>query len=463
MYRYGVGFIGQGSAYNYMSAYLVLFLTNCVGLNSTLAATISSVALLLEVVGGMIFGNLSDTCTSKMGKRRPFMLTASIVVPTVLVIISHTVKASLAATFAYYLIFAILFRVFFSCFEIPNNAFGSEISTGYDDRTRQRTVCRWFSIIGNGMGTMGPLLILDLFPGDAEMGWQAVGIVIALATMGSWMGSTFLTKRYSHQNTQIKKANREQHHVLKDILKNYRELAKLKPMKLLIIYKGAFACAFALYNIATLYFLQYALGLSNKYSSYVYAFTTIIFIIMTPIVDKMALRAGKANQQMYTMGIAGVIGVLIYIIAPNTLMGGVLYVAVFAVVQTGFWQLSSAIFFDVIEVDEYVNHKRRGGDVMSLVSVLGTLVTAIMVQIFGIFLDVAGFDPTLAMQPDSVISFLDVGYVLMPSICCLIGFFALKAFPINKKTFASLQKVLELRDQGESYDEYMDDINKLVK
>ena len=124
MYRYGIGYIGQGAAYNYMSAYFVVFLTNSVGLNSSLAGTISSLALMVEVIGGMVFGNLSDNCQSKMGKRRPFMLTAGIVVPIILIMISHTVHASATVTFVYYLFFAVLFRVFFSCFEIPNSAFG---------------------------------------------------------------------------------------------------------------------------------------------------------------------------------------------------------------------------------------------------------------------------------------------------------------------------------------------------
>lgn len=462
MYNYGLGYLGQGASYNFMSAYFVVFLTNCVGINSSLAGTISSLALLVEVMGGMIFGNLSDNCQSKMGKRRPFMLTAGLVVPVILLILSHTVHASAAATFAYYLFFAILFRVFFSCFEIPNNAFGSEISTGYDERTKQRTVCRWFSITGNGIGTIVPLLILDLFADNQEAGWQTVGAIIAMTTFGSWVGSFMLTKKYSHQYIR-ENTGRRKHNMLKNIFSNYLELIKLKPMKLLIIYKGAFACAFALYNIATLYFLQYALGLGNKYSSYIYAFTTAIFAIMTPVVDKMALKTGKANQQMYTMLVCGIAGVIIYLTAPNTLAGGVLYVSIFAVVQTGFWQLSNAIFYDVIEVDQYVNNKRRGGDIMSLVSVLGTLVTSVMVQLFGIFLDMSGFDPQLSAQPDSVVSFLDIGYILVPSLCCLAGFLALKAFPINKKTFSSLQKALALREQGESYDEYMDDINKLVK
>ena len=109
MYRYGVGYIGQASSYNFMSAYFVVFLTNCVGISSSIAGTISSVALMVEVVGGMIFGNLSDSCRSKMGKRRPFMLIAGIVLPIILILISYTLHASAITTFIYYMFFAVLF------------------------------------------------------------------------------------------------------------------------------------------------------------------------------------------------------------------------------------------------------------------------------------------------------------------------------------------------------------------
>ena len=69
MLGYGIGYIGQGSTYNFMAAYFVVFLTNCVGLDSAMAGSITSVALLVEVVAGMIVGNLSDNCTSSMGKK----------------------------------------------------------------------------------------------------------------------------------------------------------------------------------------------------------------------------------------------------------------------------------------------------------------------------------------------------------------------------------------------------------
>ena len=86
--------------------------------------------------------------------------------------------------------------------------------------------------------------MLDLFDDNQEAGWQTVGIIIALTTFCSWIGAFTLTKKYSHKYTRDRRGN-QKHNVLKDILVNYLELFKLKPMKLLIIYKGALRCIFS--------------------------------------------------------------------------------------------------------------------------------------------------------------------------------------------------------------------------
>ena len=118
--------------------------------------------------------------------------------------------------------------------------------------------------------------------------------------------------------------------------------------------------------------------------------------------------------------------------------------------------------YDIVEVDEYVNMKRREGDIMSVVSVLGTLITAVMVWIFGVCLELSGFDPDITVQPESVRHFLDISYILVPCICLIIGAAALKLFPINKETFASLTSAIELRRKGQPYDQYRDDLNKIL-
>lgn len=443
-----------------MSAYFVLFLTNCVGLNAAVASGISSAALLVEVVMGMIVGNLSDNCTSKMGRRRPFMVMAACGVPPVLVMITTAIKASPAVTIMYYLVLAILFRVFFTCFEIPNNAFGAEIASGYDERTKLRTVTRAISIIGNAIGYIAPLILFEIFRGNDVLGWKMSGLVMAITSGGCWLIAVYMTRGKSIilDKSQIEKKK----NLLKSIILNYIELCKLKALRILIIYKAAFSCAFALYNVGTLYYLQNCLGLGNKYSSYMYAFQITIFVLVTPLINKMALFMGKARQQMAVMLTGGIGGIAVFLISPNSTAGGIIYIGLFSIVQTSFWQLSSSIFYDVVEVDEYVNNQRREGDIMSLVSVLGTLITAVMVQVFGIALDLAGFVSALPVQSEGVIAVLDCMYILVPGVCFLIGALALKIFPINKESFAALQTVLRLRREGKDYSMHLKDIEKVI-
>lgn len=455
---YGLGALGQGAAYYFMSSYFVLFLTNCVGIGAAVAGTVSSVALLVEVIAGMTVGNLSDRCTSKMGRRRPFMLASSIAMLPVMIIMLQSVDGSITFKMAYYLVFAILFRIFFSTYEIPYNALGAEIATGYDERTRLRSLSRVFSIVGNGVGYIMPLFILDLFKGSEKTGWAVMGIILGICCCISWLVSVTTTGK----NVIVVSKTEKKKNIIKDIFFNYRELLKLKTMKILVVYKAAFTCAFSLFSVGTIYFLQYNLGLDNRYSSYVYIFTIIIFVLATPLVEKMAIVKGKSWQQMTMMGLCGIAGILIYFIAADSVVGCAVYIGIFAVVQTGFWQVSNSIFYDVVEVDEYVNMKRREGDIMSVVSVLGTLITAVMVWAFGVVFELAGFDAALENQPDSVIGFLNLSYIFIPCICLIAGALALKVFPVNKKTFASLTAALELRNKGEEYSQYEEDLTKIL-
>lgn len=456
IFGYGLGSLGQGAVYYFMSAYFVVFLTNSVGLSAAVAGTISSVALMVEVVTGMIVGNLSDRCSFRLGKRRTFMLLSGVAILPIMLFMLKTLEGPESIKVVYYLFFAIMFRMFFSCYEIPYNAMGAEIVTDYNKRTRLRTIARVFSITGNAIGYILPLLILDMFVRE-EDGWNAIGIMLAAVCSLCWVFSVVFTKEPKFENTLSAKKN-----VLKEIIINYIELFKLKTMRMLIIYKAAFSCAFSLCNVGTLYFLQYNLGLDNRYSSYIYVFTIIIFVISTPIVDKMAIAKSKAWQQMTTMALCAFVGIGIYLFAPGSVIACAVYIGLFALVQTGFWQLSHSMFYDIVEVDEYVNNKRREGDIVSFVSVLGTFITAAMVQAYGLFFNLAGFDPNLEIQPESVNVFLNAAFILVPCLCLLAGVVVLKVFPINKDTFDSLRKALELRKEGKDYSAYMEDINKII-
>lgn len=459
-HSYGIGFIGQGAAYGFMSTYLVLFLTNSVMLSSSQAAAISSAALLLEVFMGMLVGNLSDSCTSGMGRRRPFMLVAGIAILPIMTTLFITVRFGTVGKIIYYLLLAMLFRVIFSTFEIPNQAFGAELASGYDERTKLRSATRFFSVIGNGTGYLLPLVVLEIYGEDQQGGWWMSGTLMGIIVMASWIFTVIANRG---KGVVLDKAEKVRHpNRLREIALNYSELVKLKTGKLMVMYKAAFTCCYALYNVATIYYLKYSAGMDNKYMSYMYIVTILVFLAVTPLINLMALRLGKVTQQMISMGSCGILAILIYFTGAGTVWGTVIYMAWFAFTQTAFWQISSAIFYDVIEVDEWVNHKRREGDLMSMVSVLGTFVSAVMVQIFGIILDGSGFDASFEVQNETVSSLLDISFILLPGIFLLIGTLALKLFPINKRTFDSLRAAIEARKKGEDWSAYEGDIVRIV-
>ena len=459
-YKYGIGFIGQGASYIFMSTYFVLFLTNSVQMNPSAAAAISSAALLFEVLAGMLIGNASDNCTSKMGRRRPFMLVAGIAILPIMTLLFRTVGFDGPLRVIYYLILAMLFRVVFSTFEIPNQAFGAELASGYDDRTLLRTITRAVSIAGNGVGYLLPLGILALYGADVKGGWWMTGTIVGIITCLGWTLSSILNRG---KGVVLNKEDvQKRGNPVGEIFKNYLELVKLKTGKIGVMYKTAFTCALALFNVATIYYLKYSAHLDNKYMSYMYIVTITVFMIVTPIINRMALRLGKVTQQMISLGSTGVIGLIVFFLGSGTIWGTILYMAFFAFTQTGFWQISSAIFYDIIEVDEWVNGKRREGDLMSMISVLGTLISAIMVQAFGLILDAAGFDAALEVQSSNVAPILNVTFILIPSIALILGVLALKVFPINKDTFESIKAALEARKKGEDYSQYMDDVRKIV-
>ena len=83
-FGYGLGSAGQGATYAFMSTYFVIYMTNSVGINSAYASMIMSISLLVEVFAGVLIGNVSDRCQSRMGRRKPFFLAGAVTMPVIM-------------------------------------------------------------------------------------------------------------------------------------------------------------------------------------------------------------------------------------------------------------------------------------------------------------------------------------------------------------------------------------------
>ncbi len=75
---YGSGDLAGNVVYAFLSSFVMLYLTNTVGLNPGIIGTLIMVSKLFDGISDMFFGTMIDKTKSRLGKARPWMLYAYI-------------------------------------------------------------------------------------------------------------------------------------------------------------------------------------------------------------------------------------------------------------------------------------------------------------------------------------------------------------------------------------------------
>ena len=71
---YGAGDLASNTSYGLVSSFVLLYLSDTMGLNTGIIGTLMLVSKFLDGISDVIFGNLIDRTKSKLGKARPWML-----------------------------------------------------------------------------------------------------------------------------------------------------------------------------------------------------------------------------------------------------------------------------------------------------------------------------------------------------------------------------------------------------
>ena len=463
---YGLSGIAQSGIYNLIGCYMLLYLTSVAGMKTELAGMIVSAGMIMEMISGLIIGKMSDSCTSRLGRRRPFMMaSAAVFLPSIILIYSRIGGENSANMFVPYLIVSSAFWISHSLIYVPFTAWGAEIATDYDDRTKIRSIASFFGVAGTLLGSSAPLMIVAMLQkrGMAEdRAWMFMGIFVALACAFFLFVSMFMTRGQEKMPEDGKFRPLEALKELPLMAKDFWELCHLKTMRILLLFKASFNTAFGLYNAAMVFFLQYRLGYGDEVTSTVYTIQTVINLCTVFIMSWLGIKLGKAPTIILSLGIAGISCVVFFIVGIHSYLALMIFIIMFAVAVSCFWQLSGAIFYDITEVDEFTFGKRREGSIAALQSAIGSLVTALAASGFTAYMGANGFDATLAVQSESAMRALDTLFLLVPGIAFLAAAGVLLLYPLNKKRFMSLQSALRLKEQGRDYSQYQEDLNKIL-
>ncbi len=136
---YGIGAVAYGVKDNGFGYFLLLFYSQILGLQPSLAGLALAIAMVLDAVSDPVVGHVSDNFRSRLGRRHPFMYAAILPVTLAFYLLWDPLidveTASQQTLFLYMLALSVLVRTLITVFEVPNTALVAEFTDDYDQRT----------------------------------------------------------------------------------------------------------------------------------------------------------------------------------------------------------------------------------------------------------------------------------------------------------------------------------------
>lgn len=434
---YGSGDIAGNVVYAFLSSFVMIYLTNTVGLNPGIVGTLIAVSKLLDGVTDIFFGALIDKTHSKLGKARPWMLYGYIGCAITLVAI-FAVPESLCETAQYvwfFLAYTLLNAIFYTANNIAYSALTALVTKNSAEQVEMGSYRFMFAFATSLLIqsiTLGAVSAL----GGGTHGWRTIAIIYAIIGLAVNTLSVFSVKELPESELVDTSDEKE--------IEQDEKYTMLDAAKLLAAnkYYMMICCTYILQQIYTAmlsmgtYYATYILGNENLFGVFSWAVNIplIIALVFTPTLVAKWNGMYKLNVMGYTLATIAraLVAVAGYAGSGNvTLM--LLFTAIAALGQ-GPWQGDmNAVIAACSEYTWLTKHKRVDGTMYSCTSLGVKLGGGLGTAITGWLLAASKFDSTLAVQPDSCINMLKIMYLILPFVLDALITFTLSRIKVEQE------------------------------
>ena len=420
---YGSGDIAGNVVYALLSAFVMIFLTDTVGMNAGVVGTLIAISKLFDGVSDIFFGSLIDKTNTKMGKARPWMLYGYFGCAVCLVaIFCIPANASPTAQYAWFFIaYTLLNAGFYTANNIAYSALTALITKNNHERVQMGSI-RFMFAFGTSMLIQTITVGLVARFGGGAAAWRTVAIIYAIVGVISNTLSVMSVRELSPEEL----AEGEDVQQDEGLEEKY---TLIDAFKLLVQnkYYLMICASYILMQIYTatlnmgIYYMTYVLKNANLLGVFSWAINIpmIIGLLFTP---SLVARFGgmyKLNLMGYTLGTLGRLGVVI-----AGYMGSVpLMLACTALAAIGMSPLQGDMNALIATCSEYtyLTHGKRVDGTMYSCTSLGTkLGGGIGTALAGWLLAFSGYVGGAAQQTASTMNMLHIMYLWMPMIFNLL-------------------------------------------
>lgn len=425
---YGSGDMAGNVVYSFLSSFIMIYLTNIVGLNAGIVGTLIAVSKLFDGVTDIFFGAMIDKTKSRLGKARPWMLYAYIGCAVTLVA-NFAIPTNMGkfAQYAWFFIaYTLLNAVFFTANNIAYAALVALVTKNSKERVEMgswRFIFAFSTVLIIQSVTVKFVQIL----GGGAYAWKVVAIVFAIVGVIVNTISVFSVKELPEEELNGDG-------VVDDEIEKYGlvEAAKLLfsnkyyiMISVTYIVQQTYS---AMLNMG-IYYMTYVLLNEDLYA--VFSWAINIPLIITPTLVAKWKGLYKLNIVGYAIATVGraLVVVAAYMHSVPLM---ILFTAVSSFGQ-GPWQGDmGAVVANCSEYTYLTKGKRIDGTMYSCTSFGTKLGGGIGTALTGWLLAASGFNGEVVTQSASCLNMLHFMYLWFPVILALIITFIMTKMNVEK-------------------------------
>ena len=429
---YGSGDMAGNVVYSFLSSFIMIYLTNIVGLNAGIVGTLIAVSKLFDGVTDIFFGAMIDKTKSRLGKARPWMLYAYIGCAVTLVA-NFAIPTNMGkfAQYAWFFIaYTLLNAVFFTANNIAYAALVALVTKNSKERVEMgswRFIFAFSTVLIIQSVTVKFVQIL----GGGAHAWKVVAIVFAIVGVIVNTISVFSVNELPEEELNGDG-------VVDDEIEKYGlvEAAKLLfsnkyyiMISVTYIVQQTYS---AMLNMG-IYYMTYVLLNEDLYAVFSWAINIplIIALIITPTLVAKWKGLYKLNIVGYAIATVGraLVVVAAYMHSVPLM---ILFTAVSSFGQ-GPWQGDmGAVVANCSEYTYLTKGKRIDGTMYSCTSFGTKLGGGIGTALTGWLLAASGFNGEVVTQSASCLNMLHFMYLWFPVILALIITFIMTKMNVEK-------------------------------
>ncbi len=422
MVGYGSGDIAGNVVYAFLTSFVMIYLTNTIGLDAGIVGTLIAVSKLLDGITDVFFGNMIDRTKSKMGKARPWMFYGFFgCALTLFGVFAIPTDIGQTAQYAWFFIaYTLLNGVFYTANNIAYSALTSLVTKNSSERVQMGSFRFIFAFSTSLLIQTVTVGAVEAFGNDAAA-WRMVALIYCILGIITNTISVFSVKELSEEELN----EVDENDTPKDDNLTLIESAKLLfSNKYYVMISGVYILQ-QLYGAMLgvgIYFMTYVLHNKNLFGVFSWAINIplIIALVFTPNLVAKWKGMYKLNKYSYMLATAARLGVVV-----AGYMGSVPLMLVFtalAALGQGPWQGDmNAVIATCSEYTYLKTGKRIDGSMYSCTSLGVKIGGGIGTALSGWMLSLSGFvNGDASVQPDSCISMMYFMYLWLPFILDLL-------------------------------------------